>query len=161
MRTLLTPILAIFLLLTPVACSDDKEPGQLDQGVTVDSMPGTDSTVPGTDGPGPVADKGSPQAEGGSTKVDFGDKPLNCGEATLCSEACSKGCSGNFSCMMNCNATCKAKACESAKPLFDTVTGCTQTKCILACIGGPGTKCTECILDKCGDEVDTCNAHTC
>lgn len=168
MRAPLTTILAICCLLTPLACSDDGEPGQLDHGVTGDSTPATDSTMPGTDGPGPVADgpgpvadKGSPQADGGSTKVDFGNKPLNCQEATLCSEACSKGCSGNFACMMNCNATCKAKACPSAQPLFDTVTQCTQTKCIIACIGGPGTQCTKCILDKCGDEVNACNAQTC
>lgn len=159
-------ILAICVLPTWLACSDDGSPGQLDHGAAGDSAPVTDSavtqdTMTVADGSGPVADAGSPQADGGSGKVDFGNKPLNCQEASLCAEACAKACSGNFGCMMTCNSTCKAKACPSAQPLFDSVTQCTQTQCLLQCMSGPSTQCADCITTKCSNQVAACNAHTC
>jgi hypothetical protein len=164
---MLRMVLVMFVLLG-TSCSDDGGSSGTDGGPTPDTVMAADGTSGQSDGPatqadGPAVGKDGPVTalDKGPPAGDTGTKPLNCQEISVCSETCTKGCSGNFACMMKCNTDCSALGCASAKPLFDKVNNCVQTKCLLQCIGGPSTGCSNCVTTKCSNEVAACNAHTC
>jgi hypothetical protein len=153
MRQFFVVLVAALLL----CCGDDSstptgDSGTHDQGVVPDGKTNTDGPAGDT---GPTPD-GAQQADGATE--------LSCGEIGTCSEECGNKCpsgAAKLGCLMTCNTDCKALGCDSAKPLFETLATCIQSKCIAECIGGPSTGCTDCTTTKCATETNACNAHTC
>jgi hypothetical protein len=173
MRSTLTAMLALSLIVLLVGCGDDDTPPPGSDGpVTQDTGVTPDTGVTG-DGPLATQDKGPPQEAGttqdkGTTPKDSGTatwdgttKKLSCGEIGLCAEACGKSCKGNMICLLGCSNGCKAKACAAALPVYTPLFNCINGKCLLDCMGGPSAKCTTCVTNKCKAETDTCNKHKC
>jgi hypothetical protein len=177
MRRTLIIIPALFLLTALAGCGDDDTPPPGSDGpVTTDTGTTQDTGVSG-DGPVATQDTGTTQQDTGTTqeqgttpqdagtaKWDGTTKKLSCGEIGLCANACGLTCpsgAAKLACLINCSNGCKAKACASALPVYTPLYNCINSKCILDCFNGPGTKCTTCVTTKCKSETDTCNAHKC
>ncbi|MFH1132073.1 MAG: hypothetical protein V1754_12105 [Pseudomonadota bacterium] len=148
-----------------VGCGDNGPPTtdssvQQDTLVT-DSSPSSDNTLQDQT---PTTDTETAQDILAMSDGDGPTAPLNCDQTSICAETCCKGCPSGiekFTCLLKCNNDCKALGCPSAQPLFDKVTSCVQTNCLVECMGGPGASCTTCTLNKCASEVDTCKKHSC
>lgn len=154
-------VLAAALLL---CCGDDSskpagDSGIHDQGPVPDGVVNTDQ-APTTDGP--AAGDTGPTPDG--TQTGDGAKELSCGEIGTCSEECGKKCPdglAKYACLIKCRDDCKLLGCASAIPLFETLSTCIQSKCLVECMGGPSTGCTNCVTTKCATETTACNAHSC
>lgn len=96
--------------------------------------------------------------------ADTAPQLLNCNGIGICSEDCGKTCPAGlakFGCLIKCSDDCKAEGCASAQTLFTPLRACIQSKCLVDCLGGPGTTCTNCTVTKCAAETTACNAHSC
>ena len=149
------------LIVCAVGCSDDGSKPNPDQAQVSDTGPTADA--PGHTEGSITGDQGPKPGDSGGSNLDWGTN-LPCGKIGLCSEACGKLCPGGLAkmaCLLKCSSDCRALGCASAKPLFDTLQTCVQSKCILQCGGGPSTGCTTCVLAQCASQTAACNSHTC
>ena len=140
---------------TPVDHQMVDMPAPPDSG-TADLAPMSDTQVP--------ADQTLDQSPDQFMAADMGEQPLNCNAIGICSEDCGKACPAGlakFGCLIKCSDDCKAKGCATAQSLFTPLNDCIQAKCLVDCLGGPGTACTNCTVTKCAAETATCNAHSC